>query len=339
MINTVSIIIPAFNAANWVRSTVTSACAQSHRDLQVIVVDDGSQDETAAIVADMARGDSRIMLIRQPNGGVARARNAGIDAAVGAFIAPLDADDLWAPRKIELQVAALARAPAGSALAYNWYRRIDAADRILPVSPYPLVEGTVFHRHLEWNFISNGSTPLVRADVARAVRYDPALRDAGREGTEDYLFQLQVARAYGFVCVPAFLTGYRTLPASMGANPLRMAQSHLAMFAIIARDASPEARRIIARRQAEYRLTVARLLARARDPRAAAYLAGAALARPQLLWKSALRRSRTTAPLAATLDAGMRFDDCDITVRDGNWATRRPPALLARLAELDARPA
>ncbi len=336
MNHTVSVIIPAFDAADWIAAAVASACAQSHRDLQVIVVDDGSRDETAAIVTEMARHDGRILLIRQANGGVARARNAGIDAAVGSFIAPLDADDIWAPRKIELQLDALMRAPAGTALAYGWYRRIDAANRVLPVSPYPRVEGHVLLRHLEWNFISNGSTPLVRAEVARAIRYDPALRDAGNEGTEDYLFQLQVARDHRFVCVPCFLTGYRALPSSMGANALRMARSHLQTFAILARDAPPHARPIIARRRADYRLTIAGLLARARDMRAAAAFTHAAVTHPRALLRATLRKLRPPSPFVAAAGSAVDFASSDITLPDGAWETRRSPRMLARLAELDA---
>lgn len=335
--DTVSVIIPAFNARRWIADTLASACAQTHRDLQVIVVDDGSSDDTAVIVDAMTRQDSRIMLIRQANGGVARARNAGIAAAVGAFIAPLDADDLWAPRKIELQLDALRRAPAGTVLAYNWYRRIDGLGRVLPVSPYPLVEGHVYLRHLEWNFISNGSTPLVRADVARAIGYDPALRDCGVEGTEDYLFQLRVAREHRFICVPRFLTGYRASPGSMGAQSLRMARSHIQTFDILARDAPLEARPIIARRSAQYRLTVAGLLARAGDIRLLGQLGKAVTDHPPALMHAALRklRLRKRGTAGAPLAPLALFASHDIAARDGDWRTLRSAGMLARLAVLD----
>ena len=333
----ISVIIPLFNAADWIGATIASACAQTHRELQIIVVDDGSTDAGAAIVDELARHDSRITLIRQPNGGVARARNAGIDAAVGAFIAPLDADDLWSPRKLELQLDTLERAPADTALAYNWFRRIDANDRVLAGSPHPRVEGSVFARHLDWNFISNGSTPLVRSEVARDIRYDPALRDAGNEGTEDYLFQLQVARHHRFVCAPYFLTGYRALPHSMGAAPLRMARSHLQTFATIARDAPPEARAIIDRRSAGYRLAIAGMLARQRDPRFIAALTRLLFSRPQTLAEAALRRGRTKPEPAWLGATSTPFAEHDIASPDGPWQTRRSPALLARLAELDAQ--
>lgn len=338
MNDTVSVVIPAFDAARWIRATVASACAQTHRDLQIIVVDDGSRDDTAAIVSDMIRHDGRIMLIRQANGGVARARNAGIAAAIGAFVAPLDADDLWSPRKIELQLDALRRASPGTALAYSWYRRIDAEDRVLPVSPYPDVQGSVLLRHLEWNFISNGSTPLVRADVARAIGYDPALRDAGNEGTEDYLFQLHVARRHRFVCTPYFLTGYRALPSSMGAATLRMARSHLQTFDIIARDAPAEAQPVIARRRAEYQVTVSGLLARARDIAFLLPLGEAAVHQPQAVLRAAGRRFFRNRP-AMSQPTGADFARYDTEAHDGEWRTRRSARMLARLAALDEQAA
>lgn len=331
----VSVVIPAFNAARWIDRTIASALAQTHRALEVIVVDDGSSDDTADLVARVAAQEARVRLIRQPNGGVARARNAGIDAAHGAFIAPLDADDLWAPDKIAMQVAALDAAGPSAALAYCWFRRIDEADQLTGASSYPRVEGRVYHRHLLWNFISNGSSPLVRAEAARNVRYDPALRDAGNQGCEDYLFQLGIARRHAFVCVPRFLVGYRVVPGSMMQSGERMLRSHLQMFGIAAADAPPSARPILRRRRGETALTLAGHLARRGDGRAAGALLAALRDDPAAPLRSLTRRvrpaagetHRTTGEPFATLPTD-RIDD--------DWATRLPAALLARLARLDA---
>src|SRR5689334_2996184 len=86
----VSVIIAAFNAAAHIEETCRSALSQTHTALEVIVVDDGSTDDTAAIVERIARTDSRVRLFRQVNRGVAAARNAAIAEAQGEFIAPLD---------------------------------------------------------------------------------------------------------------------------------------------------------------------------------------------------------------------------------------------------------
>ncbi|OQW46366.1 MAG: hypothetical protein A4S16_10995 [Proteobacteria bacterium SG_bin6] len=326
----VSVVIPAFNAADWIDQTLASARGQTHRALEIIVVDDGSTDDTAARVAAVAARDPRVRLIRQPNGGVARARNRGIAAAAGAYVAPLDADDLWAPTKIERQVAAFEAAPADTALVYNWFRHIDEAGQVLGVSPHPQVEGYCLLRHLAWNFISNGSTPLVRTDLARAIGYDPGLRDAGNEGCEDYLFQLRLALRYRFVCVPAFLTGYRQRRRSMASEQGRMTRSHLQLYLIMAAEAPAAAQPVIRRRRAELELRLAISRARRGDAMA---LAIAALRDPATL----ARRLRERRAPSLVAGPGRAFPEFATDERDGAWATRRPAAWLDQLACDDAR--
>src|SRR5947209_7802599 len=110
----VSVVIPAYNSARTVRAAVESALQQSVDDLEVIVVDDGSADETAETAE--AIGDPRVRVLRQHNGGAASARNAGIDAARGQYVAFLDADDLWLPEKLRVQLAVLTQRPDVSAV-------------------------------------------------------------------------------------------------------------------------------------------------------------------------------------------------------------------------------
>ncbi len=126
--------------------------------------------------------DSRIRVLRQENGGVARARNLAIREAAGSYIAPIDADDLWHPCKIELQLRALASLPDGHGVAYNWYAAIDVNDVIFAHSKPVLYKGDVFEIMVRENFIGNGSTPLMpRADVLACGGYDPSLRDQKAE--------------------------------------------------------------------------------------------------------------------------------------------------------------
>jgi glycosyltransferase involved in cell wall biosynthesis len=106
----VSVTIPAYNAAPYIRQTLESVLFQTYRNLEVIVVDDGSQDETGRIVEYAAKNDDRVILLRQPNQGVAEARNAAIKKSRGEYIAPIDADDLWHPEKIERQVQCILQA-------------------------------------------------------------------------------------------------------------------------------------------------------------------------------------------------------------------------------------
>ncbi|HEX3110532.1 MAG TPA: glycosyltransferase family A protein, partial [Thermoanaerobaculia bacterium] len=97
----VSVVIPSYNYARYLGEAIDSALGQTLPPLEVIVVDDGSTDDTPAVLA--AYGD-RIRVLRQKNAGVAVARNSGIAAARGECVAFLDADDVWLPRKLELQI-------------------------------------------------------------------------------------------------------------------------------------------------------------------------------------------------------------------------------------------
>ncbi len=105
----VSVVIPAFNASTYIERTLRSVMRQTYAALEIVVVNDGSTDHTAKLVEQIAASDSRIRLLSTPNRGVAAARNTGIEASSGRFVAFLDADDLWHPTKIEKQVNALKR--------------------------------------------------------------------------------------------------------------------------------------------------------------------------------------------------------------------------------------
>jgi len=107
----VSVIIPTYNRASAVCEAIGSVLDQTYGDLEVLVVDDGSTDGTAGIVAETFGPDPRVKVLSRPNGGPAAARNHGIRQARGELIAFLDSDDLWEPDKLELQVAQLDAEP------------------------------------------------------------------------------------------------------------------------------------------------------------------------------------------------------------------------------------
>jgi glycosyltransferase involved in cell wall biosynthesis len=109
-VNRVTVVVPTYNRAQFIEETVKSILAQSLPPLEVIIVDDGSTDHTADVCA---RFHEPVRYIRRQNEGAAAARNAGIRAATGDWIAFCDSDDLWKPRKLELQMAALAVTGAG----------------------------------------------------------------------------------------------------------------------------------------------------------------------------------------------------------------------------------
>lgn len=120
----VSIITPAYNCARFIQETIDSVLAQTHRNWEMLVVDDGSRDDTVAIVEGIGRDDPRIRVLRQQkNMGPACARNAGLQAANGSLVAFLDSDDLWLPNKLERQIEFMRS--RDSAFSFTGFRRMD----------------------------------------------------------------------------------------------------------------------------------------------------------------------------------------------------------------------
>ena len=232
----VSVVIPAYNAEKTLAQTLRSILAQTYQQLEILVVDDGSRDGTFELAKEYGLSDPRIRVLRQENGGVARARNHGVREARGSYVAPIDADDLWHPRKIELQVQAIGTLPMGLGVAYNWYAAIDGNDVIFGHSRPVLHEGDVFEAMVKENFIGNGSTPLMpRTEVLACGGYDAGLRDQGAEGCEDLKLYLALAARLPFALVPDFLTGYRFTAGNMSSNATRMLKSHALVMADIKR--------------------------------------------------------------------------------------------------------
>jgi glycosyltransferase involved in cell wall biosynthesis len=157
----VSIIIPAFNAESYLRETLDSALQQTYATCEVIVVDDGSTDGTMVILAEYGE---KVRVVRQQNRGSACARNAGVAAAHGEWIAFLDADDIWLPEKVERQLAACGRFAISHTDSVCFG---DALEReILRSSFEPPYAGKVLEPLLVINFITN-STVMVRREVFR----------------------------------------------------------------------------------------------------------------------------------------------------------------------------
>lgn len=206
----VSVVIPAYNAAAHLSAAVESALGQTYPELEVLVVDDGSKDQTAAIVEALAARDGRVRLLRQRNQGVATARNLGIEHARGEFIAPLDADDLWYPGKIEAQVRRMHQGGPTMGLVHTWWHAVDEEGRVQGASSEWTEEGWLFEALLFTNFIGNASIPLMRRSCLEHVGgYDPTLHHRGGQGCEDWDLSLRIAAAYEIGVVPEYLAAYR----------------------------------------------------------------------------------------------------------------------------------
>jgi len=118
----ISVITPAFNAAATLLDAIESFLSQSYKDWEMLIVDDGSTDDTL-YVAQRAQRDPRIHVLAQANKGVSAARNAALDGAEGRYVAFLDADDIWMPRKLEMQLAFMS--DTQSAFSFTGYRKVS----------------------------------------------------------------------------------------------------------------------------------------------------------------------------------------------------------------------
>lgn len=225
-------VIPAHNAAATIAETLRSVQSQTHRALEIIVVDDGSTDSTRSIVDEYAAADPRIRLLIQRNAGVAAARNNGWLNARSGLIAFIDADDLWSPHKLERQLHMLEARGSQVGLVYSWFAMIDGNSQIIDKWPGPSNQGRVLDALFENNFIGNGSSALLRREALVAANgFDSALRAANAQGCEDFLFYCRVAENFDFAVVPYHDVGYRFLRDNMSSNAPRMLRSWLLVMA------------------------------------------------------------------------------------------------------------
>jgi glycosyltransferase involved in cell wall biosynthesis len=223
----VSVIIPVYNGAAFIADAIQSAARQTYRNLEIIVVDDGSTDDTLAILDRHAAADSRIRILTQANSGVAAARNRAIAEAHGEFIAPLDADDLWLPEKIARQLNTLLAAGDDCGFVYCWWAWIDEAASVLDRSPRWRIAGHKLPELILINFTGNASVPLFRKRaLEEAGGYNSALAAANAGGCEDWEVVLRVAARYRIAVVEDVLLGYRRRPDSMSQACDTMWRSH-----------------------------------------------------------------------------------------------------------------
>ncbi|MBD2256337.1 glycosyltransferase family 2 protein [Pseudanabaena sp. FACHB-2040] len=227
----VSVIIPAYNAAAFIDKTLQSALKQTHTHIEVLVIDDGSEDETPSIVQFYAERDCRVRLLRQANQGVASARNLGIQNAKGQFIAPLDADDIWLPQNLEKKLEQFAEHPLSVGVVYSWSFDIDKTDNSTGAFCASSIEGKVHKTLLCHYFLGNASASLIRRECFDEVgHYDNQFLSQGAQGCEDWDLYLRIAENYQFRVVPIFLVGYRKTAESMSTDFNRMANSHSIMI-------------------------------------------------------------------------------------------------------------
>lgn len=298
--------------------------------MEIIVVDDGSSDETETIVRGLAAADNRIRLVQTPNRGVASARNEGIKAARADYIAMLDADDLWHPTKIERQVEVMLASTVQPGFVYCLYRNIDAAGYVTYSASAVACRGKVLTRHVYVNFVGNGSSLLLRRAAIEAVGgFDPSLRARGIEGCEDLLLQLKIASNFDVDFVPEYLVAYRQHSSMMSFDQARMLNSRVAALGLV-REVAPHVPEFV------FRWSLAQQLFQTALSNARRGRWGQAI---RLLALSAMNDARAALPrMWATLQPKprptLRFEDylpSEGTILPSRLLTNR----LRRLAEID----
>jgi glycosyltransferase involved in cell wall biosynthesis len=223
----VSVVIPAYNAADFIEETVRSALAQTWPVAEVLVVDDGSTDATGARVDALSAEDRRVRRIRQPNSGIAATRNHGAAVARSEWLAWLDADDLWEPTKLARQLGAW---DGRSAILYTDRRNFGDVGPLPPLlsDHVNLPSGEVFEALLlEGNFITTSSVVQTKASWQAVGGYstDPRIPVC-----EDWDFWLQLtARCETAQCIRAPLTHYRIHVTGNSRSPERMTTARLAV--------------------------------------------------------------------------------------------------------------
>lgn len=211
---TISVVLPVHNGEKTIKDTIESVLNQSLKDLELIIIDDGSQDSTIQVVECIR--DNRIKVFSYANAGLAASRNRGIHHATSEYVSFIDADDLWASDKLESQIKALQDYPQ-AAVAYSWTDYIDESGRFFRKGSYITATDNIYARLLLINFLENGSNPLIRKEVFSEVGYF----DESLPAAEDWDMWFRLAARYEFVGVSSPQILYRISASSMSANVVR----------------------------------------------------------------------------------------------------------------------
>jgi len=213
----VSVIIPCYNKGSVLRETLDSALAQTYAPCEVIVVDDGSTDDSAAVAASYA---PHVTLVRQENRGESVARNRAIDMASGDWIALLDADDVWERDKLARQVEVIRARGDDLMCVYTDAYKFDGTQRTGEVRKpeYHAAPDCLVQLLLDWSIIP--SSAVVRTDAARRVRFPEEIRHS-----EDMIFFVELRALGSFARIPECLTGYRRTEGNQSAGPRHKLES------------------------------------------------------------------------------------------------------------------
>ena len=235
---TVSVIVPAYNTARFIEGAIDSVLAQSYTDFELLVVNDGSTDDTLARCERYS--DPRIGIVKQDNRGLAGARNSGIREACGEYLAFLDADDLWRNDKLERHVEHLEQRPE-IGVSYCVSQFMAENGQRLSLYQSPKLDGLSAKDILCRNPVGNGSAPVIRRAVFDAIRTiddrygspEPLFFDPDFRQSEDIECWVRIAATtdWQFAGLPEALTLYRLNAGGLSASVDRQFASWEAFIA------------------------------------------------------------------------------------------------------------
>jgi len=206
----VSVIIPVYNGQEYVAATLETVFAQTFRDFEVIVIDDGSTDRTEAI---LDRFCGKITLLKNSHKGPASSRNLGLEASHGSLVAFLDADDLWLPKKLERQVSIASSHPEYGIITTN-YAKFDETGIIEPSSADqrpPIQSGYVLEELLFDNWIGTSCVMARRECFDKVGKFAD---DSIALGKDDWNMWMRIAAHYPVYYLDEVLVHYRVHPQS-----------------------------------------------------------------------------------------------------------------------------
>ena len=237
----VTVVVPAFNAAAFIAATLNSVLTGRQQDLEICVIDDGSTDATAEVASGCGpiggsslASSGKVRVLRQSNRGLSVSRNRGIEQSDSDFVALLDADDLWHPAKLDLQLAVLDAQPE-TGLCYSEFFAWDGLSppafvKDLDTRLDDSLSGWIYPKMLLTNYVLPSSSVFRRSALQTL---GPLLCDD--QQTDDWEYTVRASRLFPFAKLAAPLVAYRQSPGSLSRRPRRENVTELMRDSLIAR--------------------------------------------------------------------------------------------------------